>query len=87
MAISTQELIGKVSGLKLTSEQLSTMISSAAQSLVKSTTQIGALTQGSQSGGQARDSVNVASRSLSDAAASLQALGRACDDFIQNAAK
>jgi len=84
---SNQELLGKVAGLKVTSDELATMIGGQSQQLVKMTARIAMLTQGSQSGGQAVAQLNVASKALMDSALSLKALGRASDEYIANLRK
>lgn len=85
---SVDEIIREVSALKVTSEQLSVMFSSAGQSLQQSTTSIASIVgQRSRSGQEAVASLGAASKSLLDAAASITTLGRTCDECVTQLSK
>ncbi len=85
--ISIEELIKEVSSLKMTSDQLSTMFSGAGQNLQGSTNAISTLVRGSRTGQDAVASLSIASKSLLDAAASIKALGRTCDECVAQLSK
>lgn len=87
MMASVDELIREVSSLKMSSEQLSTMFSSAGQNLQESTNVIAELVRGSRTGQDAVVSLGIASKSLLDAAASVTTLGRTCDDCVAQLSK
>ena len=84
---SIQELISALQTIKKDSEELSNMVASAGSSLNGQANAIGALVRGSQSGQTAVQAVGVASRSLTQAAASMKALGRTCDNYLRSAQK
>ncbi len=85
--VSVEELIREVSGLKMSSQQLSTMFSAAGQGLQGSTNAIAALVRGSRTGQEAVSSLGAASKSLLDAAASIRTLERTCDECVAQLSK
>jgi hypothetical protein len=87
MAVSTQELVDMAKRIQLDSEQLANLILLAERELSKSTGALFALTRGSRSGEEAANAVRTAAGSLNKASSSLILLGRASDEFIQNAVK
>jgi len=85
--LSIEEIIREVSSIKVTSEELATMVGAASQALSHNASSIGVLVKGSRSGQEAVASVNIAAKSLGDAAVSIKALSRTCDDCVANLAK
>ena len=85
--ISIEELIKEVSSLKMSSEQLSYMLSQSGNDLHNQTNYISNLVRGSRSGMDAVTSLNVASKSLLDAAASTKTLERTCDECVAQLSK
>jgi hypothetical protein len=84
---SIQEIINAAQSIKSTSEQLATMTGSAAQSLQQQGGAISNIVRGSNTGMEAVQAISVASRSLMNAATSMQSLGRSCDSCINNLSK
>lgn len=82
--MSIEELIREVSSIKMTSDQLSTMVGSANVSLSNQSSMIAILVKGSQTGQDAVMALSVAARSMADAASSMKALSRTCDECIAN---
>lgn len=80
---SVQELIGEVSSIKQTSDELVNMVSAAGSTLNQQANAIGALVRGSRTGQEAVMTVGIAARSLSVAAASMKSLSRMCDNYIR----
>lgn len=78
--LSINQIIQEVVVIEHSSDELSQMISEASQELRKDTQRIAALVQGSSTGEQALMALNVASRSLAEAAVSMKALSRTCVD-------
>ena len=85
--ISIAELIREVSSIKLTSDELATMVTAAEHAIAMNSVTIATLVVGSRSGQDAVASVNIAAKSLSDAAASVRTLSKTCDDCIANLSK
>jgi len=79
---SIQELVNATHSIKETSDQLSKMTASASQSLKQNGAEIGMLVHGSASGQEAVMVLNIASKSLADAAVSMSTLSRICDTTI-----
>ncbi|MBR3581567.1 MAG: hypothetical protein IKN95_11360 [Lachnospiraceae bacterium] len=79
---SIQELVNTAHSIKTTSNELSNMTAAASQSLKQKAAEIGMLVRGSVSGQEAVMAVNIASKSLADAAVSMNALSRICDNTI-----
>ena len=84
---SVQELIREVSSIKSSSEQLSTMVGVANTNLASQSSMITSLVQGSRTGQEAVMALSVAARSLADAASSMKALSRACDECLSDLSK
>lgn len=84
---SVQELMREVSSIKFSSEQLSTMVGVANMSLAAQSSAITSLVQGSRTGQEAVMVLSVAARSLADAASSMRALSRACDECLADLSK
>ena len=84
---SIQEIINAAQSIKSTSEQLATMTGSAAQSLQQQGSTIANIVCGSRTGMEAVQAISVASRSLMNAATSMQSLGRSCGSCIANLSK
>lgn len=80
--ISVDGLIKEVSSLKVSSEQLSFLLSAAGQELQSSTNMISTIVQGSRTGQDAVVSLGAASKSLLDASASIKTLERTCDECV-----
>lgn len=85
--LSIDELIREVSSIKVDSDQLSTMIASAGTSLSTQSNTISGLVRGSRTGQEAVMALSVASRSMSNAAASMKTLSRTCDECVANLSK
>ena len=85
--LSIEELIREVSSIKLTSDELAVMVGAAGQTLSRNVVSIAALVKGSRSGQDAVTSVNIAAKSLIDAASSIKTLSRTCDECIANLSK
>lgn len=84
---SIQDIVYAVYSIKTSSEQLSVMTGSASQALQQKRNEITNIVRGSQTGMEAVQAIGVASRSLMNAAASMQALCRSCDSCIKNLSK
>ena len=82
-----QELVVSLQQLKSSSSVLSNMVSAAGQSLSTQARNIASLTRPSQSGQQAAFAVSTASQGLLRAAASMKALERTCDEFLNSVRK
>ena len=85
--LSIEELIREVSSIKLTSDELAVMVGAAGQTLSRNVVSIATLVKGSRSGQDAVTSVNIAAKSLIDAASSIKTLSRTCDECIANLSK
>ena len=84
---SIQALVGNLQGLKMTGDQLSTMVAGSADVLGQQSQQVMSIVQGSATGRQAVGAIANASRALRDAASAMLSLGRSCDDCIRNLQK
>lgn len=84
---SIQDIINAAHFIKTTSAQLATMTGSASQALQQKGNEIANIVRGSRTGMEAVQAINVASRSLMNAATSMQALCRFCDTCITNLSK
>ena len=85
--LSIEELIREVSSIKLMSDELAMMVGAAGQGLTQNAVSVAMLVKGSRSGQDAVASVNIAIKSLGDAASSIKTLSRTCDDCIANLSK
>ncbi|MDR1806030.1 MAG: hypothetical protein LBQ80_04585 [Clostridium sp.] len=85
MAISTEELIQRVSGLKKTATDLSNTLKSAGTNLSRSVAALAPMVRGSKTGMDATSAVSSAAVAVDRAAVSLFSLGNFCEEFIQNA--
>ena len=79
---SIQELIAEITSIKRSSDDLAVMIGMANTGLTAQSTAIAAIVQGSRTGAEAVMSLSIAARSLANAASSMKALSRACDDCL-----
>ena len=84
---SIQDIINAAHSIKTTSEQLATMTGSASQALQQKGNEIANIVRGSRTGMEAVQAISVASRSLMNAATSMQALCSFCDTCITNLSK
>ena len=80
---SVQELIGEITSIKQSSDELANMAAAAGTTLNRQASAIGALVRGSRTGQEAVMTVGVAARSLSLVAASMKSLGRMCDNYVR----
>lgn len=80
--LSVEELIREVSSIKVTSGELSAMVGAANMSLSSQSAAIAGLVRGSRTGQDGVMALSAAVRSLADAAVSMKALERTCDDCI-----
>ena len=85
--LSIQELIGEVLSIKQQSEQLAGVVGGANRELGQQSMMIAGLVQGSRTGQEAVQALQVASRALADAGASMTVLGRICDTCVQSLGK
>lgn len=85
--LSIDELIREVSSIKVSSDQLATMVGAANVSMANQSGMIANLVQGSRTGQDAVMALNVASRSMAEAASSMKTLSRTCDDCVANLSK
>lgn len=85
--MSIEELIQEVSGIKVSSDELSTRVSAAGTDLTNQSNVIASLVRGSRTGQEAVMALSVAARAVSIAAASMKKLSRTCDECITNLAK
>lgn len=84
---SIQDIVNTVHSIRTTSEQLAAMSGSVSQSLQQKGNEIANIVRGSRTGVEAVQTINIASRSLMNAATSMQALCRTCDSCIKNLSK
>ena len=84
---SIQDIINAAYSIKTTSEQLATMTGSASQALQHKGNEIANIVRGSRTGMEATQAISVPSRSLMNAATSMQALCGSCDTCIANLSK
>jgi methyl-accepting chemotaxis protein len=85
MAISTANLVDKVTGLSELSERLSSEVACASQDLSRIANQLANLTRGSRSGEEVTSEVKESVRALKNVASVISMVCRACDDYIRNA--
>ena len=85
--MSIDEIIREVSSIKMTSDQLSVMVGAANSALANQSSRIASLVKGSQSGQDAVMALSVAARALADAASSMRAVSRACEESISTLSK
>lgn len=85
--MSIQELINEVSSVKQQSEQLCAAVGAANQELGRHSMAIAGLVQGSRTGQNAVQALQIAARALAEAGTSMAALGRTCDTCVQNLRK
>ena len=85
--ISFEELIREVSSIKVSSDQLASMVISAGNGLSANATNISMLVRGSRTGMDAVMGLNVASRSLNEAATSIRTLSKTCNECVAHLAK
>ena len=81
------ELSIELQQIKVRSVELSEMVAHASEALKQQGTQIMHLTQPSRSGADAARSVTVAGQALAQAAGSMQALERTCNNYLQSIQK
>ncbi len=84
---SIESITKEVVSINKSSEELAQMIGAASQVMGQNAQRISNIVQGSTSGMEAVSAVNTASRSLADAATSMKALCRTCDECAVNLAK
>ena len=80
---SIQELIGTVSQIKVSSDELSVLVGAAAASISQSAGKIAMISQGSKSGQEATSQVNMAASKLSEVASALRVLSSDCGGMMQ----
>ena len=78
-----QDLIYEVQFIKQKSDQLENTVKYDSERLQRTGEQIAALVKGSNTGTEALQAVSVALRSISFAEASMRALSRACDTYME----
>lgn len=81
---SIEQISNEVISIKTSSDELYSMVGAASQQLAGSVRQISALVRGSASGQDAVTAINVASRSLGQAATTMAGLSRTCDDVLKS---
>ncbi len=79
---SFQELANAAVSLKSNSEEMSQRLTASAQGLDECLDYIVAFAEGSSSGMDAAQALNVAGKSLREAAATMLSMERTCDEFI-----
>ena len=84
---SVQEVVNATWEIGKSAEELSQISAMAGQGLGASAREISALVQGSRTGMDAVMALNVASRSVGQAAASILGLKRSCERFVSNITK
>ena len=84
---SIQQLINEVNMIKRNSKDLSSRVKSGSSLLNSRAASIAALTKGSRSGRDAVMAVRAASKSLSEAAMSMNTLSTTCDRCIADLSK
>ena len=85
LAVSTAEIVAKLKGLQNSSEQLSSVISNAAQELVRQADSLSQLAHGSRRVEEAASVILTSSRLLNRAATSLRFFYQAGEEYMQNA--
>jgi hypothetical protein len=82
------DLIGTISQIKQSAEELTTMVAAASQSLASQSASIAALSGSrSRSGQEAATQVRMASAGLGNASASLLTLSSECNTFVRDLEK
>lgn len=84
---SIQDIVNAAYSIKTSSEQLAAMTGSASQALRQKGNEMANIVRGSRTGMEAVQAISVASRSLMNAATSMQALCRSCDSCMKNLSK
>lgn len=80
---SIQDIIYEVQFIKQKSEQLESTVRYDSERLQHTGEQISVIVKGSNTGTEALQAISVALRSISFAEASMRALSRACDTYIE----
>ncbi|MDR0950221.1 MAG: hypothetical protein LBM13_01070 [Candidatus Ancillula sp.] len=87
MAISTSDLVDKVTALSKSSEQLSSEIACASQDLKRDANHLSMLTRGSRSGEESTNVVRESAQTLANIAKVISLVCGSCDDYIRNAVR
>lgn len=78
-----QDIIYEIQFIKQKSDQLENTVRYDSERLQRTGEQIAAVVKGSNTGTEALQAVSIALRSISFAEASMRALSRACDTYIE----
>lgn len=78
-----QDIIYKLQFIKQQSDRLESTVKYDSEKLQRTGEQIAAIVNGSNTGTEALQAISVALRSISFAEASMRALSRACDTYIE----
>lgn len=84
---SIQEIIKEITAIRKKSDDLAISVGLANVNLSNESAVIASIVQGSRTGQEAVMTLSVASRSLANAASSMKALSRTCDECVSNLSK